>query len=117
MAHTGSSLTLQSANPSRFTVAGVAGPVIAPVGGPLRPAGSRSVGSLMCFHGQFGLSQHPAGFPSFFMISFSRQQVWSPDLFIAYRAPPGPVVRDETGRPPSGLGPRAPAWPGRRCPF
>ena len=75
MAHTGRSLTLKSRNPSRFIVAWVAGPVTGPVGAPLRASGSRSIGSLMCFHGQFGLSQHPAGFPSFFMSPFSRQQV------------------------------------------
>ena len=55
-------------------------------------------------HGQFGVSHLPGPKP-FAIISFSRQHVSSPERFVAYRDPPGPLVRDETNGPllwPSG---------------
>ena len=85
----------------------------------MAPLGAGASGrSLICFHGQFGLS-HPGDFPSFVMSSFSRQQVWSPARLLAYLLlEPGTLLLDEMGRPfslpfppnaPANRVPRSPA--------
>ena len=63
-----------------------------------------SGGSLIWRQGQFGVSHFPGPLPCA-IISFSRQQLSSPERLVAYLEPPGPFPREETGGPllwPSG---------------